>query len=120
MVSFLFDRCNVIPHMIPLNTEHLVAILVAVLPVCCWLGLLVSAVMVMVMVILMVQEDVPEGSTLTPWAQCDKCLKWRRIPWYVDPEQLPHYWVCADNEWDPERASCDVSHVIRCLLLLLD
>lgn len=72
------------------------------------------------MVILMVQEDVPEGSTLTPWAQCDKCLKWRRIPWYVDPEQLPHYWVCADNEWDPERASCDVSHVIRCLLLLLD
>lgn len=59
------------------------------------------------------QEDVPEGSTLTPWAQCDKCLKWRRIPWYVDPEQLPNYWVCADNEWDPERANCDVS----CLFL---
>ena len=59
----------------------------------------------------MAQEDVPEGSTLTPWAQCDKCLKWRRIPWYVDPEQLPDYWVCADNKWDPERASCDVSQV---------
>lgn len=55
------------------------------------------------------QADVPQGNTVTPWAQCDKCLKWRRMPWHIDPEQLPQFWVCADNVYDPERASCDVS-----------
>lgn len=71
------------------------------------------------LLLLSLQDDVPQGSTLTPWAQCDKCLKWRRIPWYVNPEQLPDYWVCADNKWDPERASCDVSHLFvanRCFV----
>ncbi|CAN0548020.1 unnamed protein product, partial [Ectocarpus sp. 12 AP-2014] len=47
-------------------------------------------------------------STPTPWAQCDRCLKWRRIPWHIDPETLPELWTCENNTWDPETASCDV------------
>lgn len=55
------------------------------------------------------QEDGPQDSTRTGWAQCDSCLKWRRIPWHVDPNSLPEVWYCKDNSWDPEAANCDVS-----------
>jgi hypothetical protein len=41
-----------------------------------------------------------------PWVQCDKCGKWRIIPAIVE-SSLPDTWYCADNVWDPKRASCD-------------
>ncbi|GAB4824272.1 hypothetical protein Ancab_007159 [Ancistrocladus abbreviatus] len=37
------------------------------------------------------------------WAQCDKCLKWRKLP--VDV-LLPPKWTCPDNVWDSDRSSC--------------
>ncbi|XP_031497106.1 B3 domain-containing transcription repressor VAL2-like [Nymphaea colorata] len=37
------------------------------------------------------------------WAQCDNCLKWRRLP--IDA-LLPPRWTCAENSWDPKRCSC--------------
>lgn len=40
------------------------------------------------------------------WVQCDKCGKWRIIPTIV-VSTLPKQWYCADNIWDPKRASCD-------------
>ena len=55
------------------------------------------------------QADGPQSSTRTPWAQCDDCLKWRRMPWHTDPAQLGEKWFCNQNTWDLERASCDVS-----------
>ena len=55
------------------------------------------------------QADGPQSSTRTPWAQCDKCLKWRRMPWHTDPAQLGDTWFCWQNTWDVEKASCDVS-----------
>jgi hypothetical protein len=49
------------------------------------------------------QEDSPQQD---PWVQCDKCGKWRIIPAIVE-STLPDTWYCADNVWDPKRASCD-------------
>lgn len=37
------------------------------------------------------------------WAQCDKCMKWRKLP--VDV-LLPPKWTCSDNIWDASRSSC--------------
>ncbi|CAN0402183.1 unnamed protein product [Discosporangium mesarthrocarpum] len=39
---------------------------------------------------------------------CELCCKWRRLPWHVNPKDLGGDWVCADNKWTPEEASCDV------------
>lgn len=66
-----------------------------------------------------VQADGPQGSTTTPWAQCDRCLKWRRMPWFVDAARLSLSWYCENNTHDPERASCDVRGVISCECFLL-
>ncbi|CEM01677.1 unnamed protein product [Vitrella brassicaformis CCMP3155] len=46
-----------------------------------------------------------------PWAHCDSCGKWRRLPGIESREfadlQMMHHWECAMNRWDPEKASCD-------------
>uniref|UniRef100_A0A2P2K8M4 B3 domain-containing transcription repressor VAL1 isoform X1 n=1 Tax=Rhizophora mucronata TaxID=61149 RepID=A0A2P2K8M4_RHIMU len=39
------------------------------------------------------------------WAQCDDCLKWRKLPIAV---LLPPKWKCSDNVWDPTRCTCSV------------
>eukprot|EP01083_Nonionella_stella_P021295 59079_1 len=41
------------------------------------------------------------------WVQCDKCLKWRRIPTYVSDKELEGEWSCAMNKWDFKRNSCE-------------
>ena len=41
------------------------------------------------------------------WVACNKCDKWRALPASVDTKQLPDIWVCADNTYDPEHATCD-------------
>ncbi|CAM9822718.1 unnamed protein product, partial [Choristocarpus tenellus] len=59
---------------------------------------------------LMMEEDVPQCSASTPWAQCDLCFKWRRLPWHINPEKdLGSKFYCSDNKWNFEEASCDVS-----------
>ncbi|KAL2932046.1 hypothetical protein RDABS01_037456 [Bienertia sinuspersici] len=40
------------------------------------------------------------------WAQCDNCLKWRKLPF---PSLLPARFTCVDNVWDNERSSCEVA-----------
>lgn len=37
------------------------------------------------------------------WAQCDSCLKWRKLP--VDV-LIPSKWTCMENFWDQSRCSC--------------
>ena len=51
-------------------------------------------------------DEEPAEPDEAQWAQCDKCAKWRVIPAAV-VASLPQQWYCADNVWDPKRASCD-------------
>lgn len=40
------------------------------------------------------------------WAQCEDCLKWRKVPGYA---LLSSRWTCSQNSWDPERSSCSMA-----------
>jgi hypothetical protein len=42
----------------------------------------------------------------TAWVQCEKCLKWRRVPFHVNVDTLPEQWYCENNSWDLEKAHC--------------
>ena len=46
-------------------------------------------------------------SSKDPWAQCDDCKKWRKLPVGVDPQALPDQWTCAHNSGDPTHNTCD-------------
>uniref|UniRef100_A0A7N0TQ64 Uncharacterized protein n=1 Tax=Kalanchoe fedtschenkoi TaxID=63787 RepID=A0A7N0TQ64_KALFE len=37
------------------------------------------------------------------WAQCEDCLKWRRLP---ADALLPAKWICSKNKWDLARSTC--------------
>ena len=54
-------------------------------------------------------SEAQPGTKNFSWVQCDnpKCMKWRKLPWYVDLETLPDKFVCADNKWEPAKASCE-------------
>ena len=43
------------------------------------------------------------------WVQCEEpsCMKWRKLPWYVDMNELPDFFTCKDNKWEASKASCD-------------
>ncbi|XP_059506154.1 MORC family CW-type zinc finger protein 3a isoform X2 [Stegostoma tigrinum] len=41
------------------------------------------------------------------WAQCDGCLKWRKLQDGIDPDMLPDKWFCSMNP-DPSFRSCSV------------
>ncbi|CAG5121804.1 unnamed protein product, partial [Candidula unifasciata] len=41
------------------------------------------------------------------WAQCEHCLKWRRLLDEVDPRSLPEQWFCRMNK-DATHNRCDV------------
>ncbi|RUS81130.1 hypothetical protein EGW08_011116, partial [Elysia chlorotica] len=41
------------------------------------------------------------------WAQCDHCLKWRRLPDSINPESLPEKWYCRYNT-DGTHNRCDI------------
>ena len=49
------------------------------------------------------------AQAVSTWVQCEdpKCMKWRKIPWYVDADLLPERFFCKDNAWNPEGNSCD-------------
>jgi hypothetical protein len=33
------------------------------------------------------------------WVQCDRCQKWRLLPYGTKPEQLPDKWLCSMLNW---------------------
>ncbi|XP_059150148.1 ATPase MORC2A-like isoform X2 [Physella acuta] len=41
------------------------------------------------------------------WAQCDQCLKWRRLPDGIDGNSLPEQWYCRMNA-DATHNRCDI------------
>jgi hypothetical protein len=50
------------------------------------------------------------AQAVSTWVQCERpaCMKWRKIPWYVDADLLPDRFICADNKWNPAANNCDV------------
>lgn len=46
---------------------------------------------------------------IAKWVQCENegCLKWRRLPFFVDLDVLPEQFFCKDNIWNPEAQTCD-------------
>ncbi|KAL1197859.1 Cysteine-tryptophan domain-containing zinc finger protein 7 [Cardamine amara subsp. amara] len=42
------------------------------------------------------------------WVACDKCGKWRLLPFGVFPEDLPEKWMCAMLNWLPGVNYCNV------------
>jgi hypothetical protein len=44
------------------------------------------------------------------WVQCERpeCLKWRKLPSWLQDDQLPEKFTCELNKWVPSDASCDV------------
>ena len=46
------------------------------------------------------------------WVQCAACNLWRRVPYELGDDAIPDDWTCAANEWDPERAACDVPQAL--------
>ncbi|XP_039058315.1 cysteine-tryptophan domain-containing zinc finger protein 7-like [Hibiscus syriacus] len=43
------------------------------------------------------------------WVQCDRCHKWRLLPFDSRPEQLPEKWLCSMLNWLPGMNRCDIS-----------
>jgi hypothetical protein len=49
------------------------------------------------------------------WAQCEDCLKWRKVP---DDVHFPSRWTCSDNLWDPVRSTCSVAQELTAAQLV--
>ncbi|KAI3459285.1 hypothetical protein Pfo_015948 [Paulownia fortunei] len=49
---------------------------------------------------IVIQED---------WVGCDRCQKWRLLPYGTKSEQLPDKWVCSMLDWLPGMNCCDIS-----------
>ena len=49
------------------------------------------------------------AQAVSNWVQCENpdCLKWRKVPWYVDIDTLSDKFYCKDNKWNPAYASCE-------------
>ena len=49
------------------------------------------------------------AQAVSTWVQCEdpKCMKWRKIPWFVDADLLPERFFCKDNMWNPSGNNCD-------------
>ncbi|KAK4405588.1 hypothetical protein Sango_0565300 [Sesamum angolense] len=43
------------------------------------------------------------------WVGCDRCQKWRLLPYGTKSEQLPDKWVCSMLDWLPGMNHCDIS-----------
>ncbi|KAI2509470.1 DNA binding protein [Fragilaria crotonensis] len=55
-----------------------------------------------------IDEAMP-AQAVAKWVQCENegCLKWRRLPFFVDVDVLPEQFFCRDNVWNPEAQNCD-------------
>jgi CW-type Zinc Finger/Protein SET DOMAIN GROUP 2 C-terminal/SET domain len=49
------------------------------------------------------------AQAVSTWVQCEHptCMKWRKIPWFVDADLLPERFFCEDNKWNPQGNNCD-------------
>lgn len=52
------------------------------------------------------------GRELQKWIQCNKCEKWRKVPYGLDDRDIPEEWQCKDNVWDAQYNSCDVQQQV--------
>ncbi|KAJ6413991.1 hypothetical protein OIU84_006742 [Salix udensis] len=43
------------------------------------------------------------------WVCCDKCHKWRLLPYGTNPDQLPQKWLCTMLDWLPGMNRCAIS-----------
>ncbi|XP_059279179.1 uncharacterized protein LOC132033270 isoform X2 [Lycium ferocissimum] len=43
------------------------------------------------------------------WVACDKCQKWRLLPYGTEIEQLPNRWLCSMLNWLPGMNHCNIS-----------
>ncbi|KAK9065571.1 hypothetical protein SSX86_014972 [Deinandra increscens subsp. villosa] len=43
------------------------------------------------------------------WVGCDRCEKWRLLPFGIEPDYLPDKWLCSMSTWLPGRNHCDIS-----------
>ncbi|PNH01501.1 hypothetical protein TSOC_012609 [Tetrabaena socialis] len=51
----------------------------------------------------LVQMQRPE---MQKWVQCNKCQKWRKVPYSLKDEELPEDWECKNNVFDLRHSSC--------------
>lgn len=52
-------------------------------------------------------EPVSDVPAVDQWVGCDKCSKWRLIPYGMDPESFPKTWHCGMLDWLPGMNRCD-------------
>eukprot|EP00798_Chlamydomonas_sp_ICE-L_P025171 gene25171-10801_t len=50
----------------------------------------------------------PSKETLQKWVQCNKCHKWRKVPYHIRDNELTDEWECGDNVWNQACQSCSV------------
>ncbi|OVA04331.1 zinc finger protein [Macleaya cordata] len=43
------------------------------------------------------------------WVACDRCQKWRLLPFGTNPDNLPKKWLCSMLNWLPGMNRCSVS-----------
>ncbi|KAA8527472.1 hypothetical protein F0562_034813 [Nyssa sinensis] len=43
------------------------------------------------------------------WVCCDRCQKWRLLPFGMKPDHLPEKWLCSMLNWLPGMNRCDIS-----------
>ncbi|OVA15012.1 zinc finger protein [Macleaya cordata] len=43
------------------------------------------------------------------WVACDRCQKWRLLPFGTNPQHLPKKWLCSMLNWLPGMNRCNVS-----------
>ncbi|KAI5566418.1 hypothetical protein BDE02_13G018500 [Populus trichocarpa] len=53
--------------------------------------------------------EVPTFLIEEDWVCCDKCHKWRLLPYGTNPNQLPQKWLCSMLDWLPGMNHCTFS-----------
>ncbi|MEW5299531.1 MAG: hypothetical protein WDW36_002539 [Sanguina aurantia] len=51
-------------------------------------------------------------SELQKWVQCNKCQKWRKVPYHLRDDELTDEWECKDNSWDYIHAICSIPQAL--------
>ena len=58
-------------------------------------------------------EDTKEEPVVAPWACCDTCQKWRKLPLHVQKDTLSDQWFCVMNIWDNQHNFCEAEEEIE-------
>ncbi|GMH07748.1 hypothetical protein Nepgr_009588 [Nepenthes gracilis] len=54
-------------------------------------------------------EENDLGYEADNWVQCDRCCKWRLLPYDINPDSLPQKWICRMLNWLPAMNKCSFS-----------